>query len=789
MLKNYIIIAWRNLLNNKLYSAINIGGLALGMAISFMLLLYVYNEFSYDKFHANNDRLYRVMNNQPVDGEVRTGSSTPKPLAEALLKDYPEFDKVARTTGPYPTLVNYKDKALKLAIMSSDPSLLDMFSFEVVSGPKGSSALADISSVVITQSAAKSLFGDANPLGQTIKIDNDRSYKVGSVIKDQPLNSSFRFKVLMSWKALEAKMPWLVTSGWGNYSFSTFAMLKPGVSADVANNKIKGLIAKYDPNNKANNVSLYPFASLHLYNEFKNYKAVGGRIEYVRLFLMLAIGILLVACINFMNLSTARSERRAREVGVRKAIGAGRFSLIIQFMGESLMMAFFALGLSLIIISLLLTSFSQIIGIKLTMPYTNTWAWVGALALTLVTGLVAGSYPSLFLSSFKPVKVLKGQLISTKSAVRPRQVLVVVQFTFAICLILSSIFIYKQISFIKDKPVGYEQNGLVEIEVEGSIDKNFDAFRRDAISSGAITDAALTSGSITNTNGNSWGIVWPGQLQGEDKIPIDQMVVNYNFVSTFGLTLAQGRDFDRGRPADSLGLIVNEAAVKLMRMKEPLGQIVKWQGENRTIIGVVKDFVWGSPFEPIKPAMMGQVKGWVGGITMRLTPNASVSKSMATVQAIYKKYNPDYPFEYKFTDEVFGEKLNTEQLLGNMATGFTALAIVISCLGLFGLASFSAEQRKKEIGIRKVLGASTANIWFKLSQEFVKLVLVSFVIGACISYYNVDNWLSKYTYHTEISGWVFVVTMLLSVVICLLTVSWQAIKSAWTNPVKNLRSE
>jgi putative ABC transport system permease protein len=788
MLKNYLKIAWRNLLKNKLYSVINIGGLAIGMAVSFMLLLYVYNEFSFDKFNVNNDSLYRVMRNQPSNGEIGTGTATPVPLAPALVKDFPEIDKAARTNWPYDFLVNYKDKALKISTMAADASFLDMFSFDFIYGDKHT-ALSDPSSVVLTQSGAKAIFGDINPVGQVIKFNSQYPLKVSAVIKDNPQNSTFSFKALMSWQTFEAEQQWIKTSGWGNYSFQTYVMLKSGVQLASINPKLKSLIAHYDPQNKENTLFLYPFARFHLYSDFKNGVNIGGGIDYVRLFLFLAIGILIIACINFMNLSTARAERRAREVGVRKAVGARRFAIVQQFLGESLLMAFLAFIFSLILMILLLPVFNDIINIQLVLPYSNLWAWIEALGATIFTGLIAGSYPALFLSSFKPVKVLKGQLITTKTTIRPRQVLVVIQFTFAICLILSSIFIYKQINYIKDRPVGYDKSGLIEMSLEGSLYKKFESFRLDAINAGAITDGAITSGSITNNGSSSWGITWPGQLPGEDKLPIDQIAVTYHFINTYGLTLTQGRDFAVDRPSDTTGIILNEAAVKLMRLKEPLGQSIKWQGTSRTVVGVVKNFVWGSPYEPVKPAIIGYIKDWAGGIGLRLNPNAPASKSISTLQALYKKYNPEYPFEYKFTDERFSRKFGTEKLLGTMAMGFTCLAIVISCLGLFGLASFSAEQRRKEIGIRKVLGASTGNLWFKLSQEFIKLVLISFVIGSLISWYNIEKWLTKYTYHTSLSIWVFVATMIISLMICLVTVSWQAIKASWTNPVHSLRSE
>ncbi|MFC0516927.1 ABC transporter permease [Mucilaginibacter angelicae] len=788
MFKNYLKIAWRSLVKNKLYSAINIGGLGVGMAVSFMLLLYVYNEFTYDGFQENKDRLYKVMRTQPSNGEINTGDATPVQVAGALQKDYPEVEAATRVAGPQDRLFNYKNKPLKVSTIAADESFLNMFTIDFVKGNK-KDAFKDMSSIIMSESAVKAVFGDANPIGQTIKLDGSRLVKVSAVYKDLPRNSTFRFKALMSWKLYEADNQWVRTSGWGNYSFLTYVMLKPGADVNKLNPEIRKLIGRYDDHNKENQLFLFPFAKWHLHSDFKNGVNTGGAIEYVRLFMFLAIGILLIACINFMNLSTARSERRSREVGIRKVVGARRIAIIQQFLGESVLTAFFSLIVAVLLMTATLNYFNEVINKQLTIPYNNAWAWTAAILITLLTGVLAGSYPALFLSSFKPVKVLKGINKTGKRTLHSRQVLVVVQFVFATCLILSSILIYKQITYIKNRPVGYSKNGLIEVNLEGNLVKDFDNFRADIINSGAAVDAAETSMSIVNNYSSSWGINWPGQLPGEDKIPIDQIVTSFHFISTYKLELVKGRDYIPGRMADSLSLIMNESAVKLMRLKEPLGQIVKWQGRNCTVVGIVKDFVWGSPYEPVKPAIIGFDKGWASAVGIRLNPDAPVSKSLATIGNIYKKYNADYPFEYKFVDESFANKFDNEKLLGTLSSSFTVLAIIISCLGLFGLASFSAEQRKKEISIRKVLGASISSLWFNLSKEFLILVVISFVIGSALSWYNMSKWLRHYTYRTDISIWVFIATIGISIVVCLITVSWQAIKAALSNPVKSLKNE
>lgn len=789
MFKNYLKIAWRSIVKNKLYSAINIGGLGVGMAVSFMLLLYVYNEFTYDGFHENKDRLYRVMRTQPNNGEIYTNQSMPVPAGPAMQKDFPEIERVARTDWGGDHLFNYNNKPIKIKLMAADPAFLQMFTVDFVKGNK-SDVFRDQSSVILSESASKAIFGDKDPMGQSLKLDGTTSAKVTGIFKDLPKNSSFRFKAMIPWTLYEAENQWVKNSGWGNYSFQTFVLLKPGVNLDKLNAKMRKLVERYDPNNKENKMFLYSFTRGHLYGQFKNGVNAGGAIEYVRLFFFLAIGILLIACINFMNLSTARSERRSREVGIRKVVGARRFAIIQQFLGESVLTAIFSLVVAVILMALSLDYFNHIINKQLSIPYYNAWAWGAAIVVTLVTGILAGSYPALFLSSFKPVKVLKGVNKTGKATLHARQVLVVLQFVFATSLILSSILIYKQISYIKDRPVGYVKNGVIEVGLEGNLVKQYEAFRTDIINSGAAVNATLASGSIANGgNSSSWGINWPGQLPGEDKIPIDQIVTTFNFISTYKLELVKGRDYIPGRMADTLSLIMNESAVKLMRLKEPLGQIVKWQGRKCTVVGIVKDFVWGSPYEPVKPAIIGFDPNWANQIGIRLNPNQSVSKSLEAIGNIYKKYNAEYPFEYQFVDDSFADKFANEKLLGTLSSSFTVLAIIISCLGLFGLASFSAEQRKKEISIRKVLGASISSLWFNLSKEFLILVTISFLIGSAISWYYMDQWLQHYTYRTGISIWVFLATIAISLLVCMVTVSWQAIKAALSNPVKSLKNE
>lgn len=788
MLRYFWKLTWRNLTNNIVYAIINLGGLILGMSVSFMLLIYVYHEYSFDKFHSNSDRLYQVYKNQLSNGEIVTKTLSPQPLAGILKNDFPEVENCARINDFKEVFIQYNDKGLKLKSIAADPSLLNMFNFEFIYGSKDV-ALANSSSIVLTKTAAAALFGDINPIGQVVKFAGNFPLTVSAIINDHPSNSSFTFQTLIPWTGYLAQQPWMKEVGWDNYSFYTYVLLKSEVSVESLNKKIKNLIGQHYSPDSDIKLFLYPFSRQHLYSQFENGVNIGGKIEYTSLFLILAVGILIIACINFMNLSTARSERRARGVGVLKTIGASRLSLIIQFLGESMFMTMVAFVFAILIIIILLPVFVREINIPLSIPYGNLWAWCVALIVAIFTGLLSGSYPALVLSSYRPVKVLKGQIATPKSIINPRKVLVVIQFTFAISLILASAFIYKQISYIKNRSIGYNINGLVQMPVDGKLRKQFESFRLDAIEAGAIVDGALISDPITTIGSSSWDNEWPGQLPGENKLSIDCIAVTYHFINTFGLELIHGRDFASERPGDSTAVILNEAAVKMMRLKEPVGQQIKWLNEKRTIIGVVKNFVWGSPYEPVKPAIIGFVKGWTGSIAVRLNPNISISKSLATLQNIYKQYNPLYPFSYTFTDEAFSAKFENERLLGTMSLIFTVLAIIISCLGLFGLASFSVERRKKEISMRRVLGASVSSLWFKLCEEFIRLVILAFLIGSAISWFAINEWLAKYTYHTSFDIWIFIGTMTLSILICLLAVSWQAIKAALVNPIQSLRSE
>jgi ABC-type antimicrobial peptide transport system permease subunit len=787
MFRHYLAIARRNFFAHKLFSAINIIGLAAGMTVSLLLAVYVYQELTYDQHNVNSKRLFLAFKNQPVNGVVRTKYITPVPLAQALKQNFPEIAGVAKTSEPAKLLVAYNDRSIKLSSIYADASWLDMFTVNFIEGDKKNALQGH--SIILTKSSAGALFGKTDAIGKVIRLNDKVDVIVTAVIEDLPQNSSFPFGAIISWESLIYEQPWIRDAGWDFYQYLTWVLLKPNVAPGAVNVKIKNLVGQYYPEDKAITLFLHPLEKLHLYNEFTNGYASGGRIEYVQLFLVLAIGILLIACINFMNLSTARSSQRAKEVGVKKTMGAARAALVKQFLTESLLMTLGAFFLSVCFLLTLVPLFNQFTGLQLKVPFGNGWFWIFGSIVALATGIFAGAYPAFFLSSFNPVRVLKGKFSGTANTVPLRQVLVVTQFAFASALILSSLYIYKQVNFIKDRNVGYDIGGLIEMPAEGNIMSSFESFRKEAIESGAITDAAMTSLAITDNTSSAWNVHWPGQVAGEEKIPIDCMGATYHFTTTYGLNMMQGRDFEAGRRSDSSAVLLNEAAVQLMRLTNPVGQTITWMGSPRTVIGVVKNFVWGSPFEPVKPAIIGFMPDWQYNIGMRLRAGASINESIVTLARIYKKYNPAYPFSFSFTDQDFQKKYSDQQLLGKLSLVFTTLAILIAGLGLFGLASYAVEQRRKELGIRRVLGASVGSLWMQLSRQFLVLVLIAFILGAAVSWYFIYQWLSGFAFHVDFSVEIFAVVLLVSIFTCLVAVSSQAIGAATARPIQFLRAE
>jgi predicted permease len=796
MLRNFITIAWRNILNNKVYSAINILGLAAGMAVALMIGLWVVNEHSYDRFLPNYEQLYQVEQHFSTqhDGE-HTQTAVSLPLADVLRKEIPGIKRVAETDWVgmqwHDLLVG--NKKLYLAGGAANPDFLQIFKYTFVKG-NAKDVFTQPNSIILNESTAIALFGNADPINKVVRYDNSQNLKVTGIIKDIPKNATIQFSFLMPFSFKEATEGWMkgARTMWTNNSFNMFLELQPGVTMEQIAPKIKNIVYDHSEQMRPGKpeVIIHPLKKWHLYNDFKNGKAVGGFIDYVRMFSVIGILVLLIACINFMNLSTARSEKRAREVGVRKAIGSQRSDLIAQFLAESVMITFISFLLSILMVQLTVPSFNAIVGSAISIPYTNILFWAMMIAYVLLTGLLAGSRPAFYLSSFNPVQVLKGTIKVGKSASLPRKVLVVMQFSCSVALIISTIIVYQQIQYAKNRPTGYSSTRLMMTDMSGDLEKNYSALKNDLLASGVVESVASASSPITNIYSHTGIDNWPGKAGGETGINVGSISVSPNYFKTLGMSLKDGRDFSSEWVSDTLNVIVNEAAVRRMGLKNPINQLISYGGGNKPvrIIGVVKDALMESPFTPVQPAVFNHGRGG-NNIMYRLATNVNMQDAIKKIGKIFDTYNPAYPYIYQFVDEEYNRKFSLEALVGKLAGVFAGLAIFISCLGLFGLAAYVAEQRTKEIGIRKVLGASIAQVWLLLSKEFILLVVVSCIIATPVAFYFLKDWLQKYDYRITIGPGVFVLSAVAAIIITLVTISFQAIKAALTNPVKSLRSE
>jgi putative ABC transport system permease protein len=791
MLRNYLKIALRNLLRNNVYSFINIGGLAVGMAVAMLIGLWVWDELSFNKFHKNYDRIAQVWQNVKFDADVATYSSLPIPLAEELRSKYPDFEAVSVASNNYAHILTMGSRKFSTEGSFVEPVFTEMMSLKMVAGSRA--GLKDHNSIMLSESLAKTFFNSENPLNKVIKIDNKVNAKVVGVYEDFPNNSDLKdVHFLSPWNlylTIESNAN-NTKNEWDANSFLIYTQLKKEADFTKVSPKIKDIRMKRDnPPPYKPAFFLHPMSKWHLYSDFKNGVNVGGTITFVWLFGIIGLCVLLLACINFMNLSTARSEKRAKEVGVRKAIGSMRGQLISQFLSESLLVVVLAFVLSLLLVELSLPFFNQVSDKNMSILWSNPWFWLIGIGVSLLTGLVAGSYPALYLSSFQPVKVLKGTFRVGRFASIPRKVLVVVQFTVSVTLIIGTIVVYRQIEFAKNRPVGYSQNGLIEVEMNTpELYGHYDVLRSELLKTGAVAEMSESSSPMTRQDGGVTNVYWRGKNP-EFHPLLAKNNVTYEFGKTVGWQLAQGRDFSKALSSDSSSIILNETALKLMGFKKPLEEFVKWGDKQYKVIGVIKDIMRENPFGEVTPAFFTLNYDNVSVINIKLNPQVSASESLPKIETVFKKMNPSSPFIYTFVSEEYAQKFGLEERISKLSTFFAILAIFISCLGLFGLASFMAEQRTKEIGVRKVLGASTANLWALLSKDFVILVIISLLIASPIAYYFMNNWIQNYTFRTEISWWIFVVAGAGTLLITLLTVSYQAIRAALMNPVKSLRTE
>lgn len=797
MLRNNLKIAWRGLIKNKSFSAINIGGLALGMMVAILISLWVYDEVSFNTQYENQEKIGWIFQNQTLNGEIETWQNQAMQLEPALRNSHADkFDYIVTCNGIGSYLLSLEDKKIttKGGYFGSD--VTELLSLKMIHGTKN--ALKDLRSVVLAESTAKSLFGASNPMGETLKIDNEVEVKVGGVYKDLPDNSSFEnltfitpFKLLAEIADFENRV------GWGNSWFQVYAQIVDGttmeqVSAAIEDVKYNNIEPDYAQRNKPQ-LFLHPMKDWYLYNSFENGKNAGGRIEYVWLFGIIGLFVLTLACINFMNLTTARSEKRAKEVGIRKTLGSVRAQIIGQFYSESLLVAFLAFGVALLLVQFCLPTFNQVAGKEMTVLWNKPLFWLASLGFILFTGLLAGSYPSLYLSSFQPVKVLKGTFRAGKFATLPRKVLVVLQFTVSVSLIIGTIFVFKQIQFAKDRPINYNRDNIVRIPIKSkdAIIPHLAAIRTDLLNISGIAEVVATDSRITSMGVTNGGFTWEGKDSNTSN-DFTTLRVTYEFGDMVDWELVAGRDFSRDFATDSSAFVINEAAVKYMGVENPIGMVMKREsgGAEHRIVGVVKNMITQSPYEPVRQMLfMLHEKRFHNFINVKLKPKANVKETLAQVGNIYNKYDKVNAFEYSFEDETFARKFRNEERIGKLAAAFAILAIIISCLGLFGLAMYIAEQRTKEIGIRKVLGASVLNLWQLLSKEFVLLVFVACFFAIPFAYYFTNDWLDNYTYRTDVSWWVFAIVGLIALLITLLTVSFQAVRAALINPVKAIQNE
>jgi len=787
MLKNYIKTALRNMRRQKGYAFINVAGLSIGLACSFFILLWVRHELSYDRFHKDGDRLYQVMRHGYLDN-IYTWGSVPKPLADALERGYPEVENAMLLDWTSPRLITWEDKTLREEGHYADAAFFQAFTFPLLVGDPAT-VLKAPESIVISESLASSLFGpdwrtQDNLLGQILRLDHEKDFRITGVFEDVPVNSTIQFDYVLPMEAYLQQNEWV--ENWSNAGLQLFVRLKPGTDHEEVNRKIENLIR--DNKGFANATPfLHPLTDIRLHSEFRDGKQVGGRITYVRLFTLVAIFILVIACINFMNLATARSTQRAKEIGVRKVVGATQPSLIGQFLGESMLMALVAFVLASLLVVGLLPAFNELTGESMALSDLDPGFACMMLGIALLTGIVSGGYPALYLSSFNPVSALRGTFRQRPLAGQLRKGLVVFQFVLSTLLIAGTFAIYAQVQYIRSKSLGLDRSNLVYVALEGAVRDQYDAFRQELMARPGIENVTTSSQNPLDVGNNTTDPTWEGK-DPEDGTLFYIINANYEFVETMKMELVAGRTFSRAFATDSVNFIINERAAQAMGMDDPIGQALSMWDRDGQIVGVVKDFHMNSLYEAIEPTII-RLDPPATELLFARTEPGKTQEALASLEAVMAQFNPGYPFEYEFLDKEYEEMYRSEVVMGRLANAFAFVAIFISCLGLFGLASFTAEQRRKEIGVRKVLGASAAGLVVLLSRDVTRLVVLAFIISAPVAYYAINRWLNTFEYHVTFPYEMFGVAGISALLIAWLTVSYQAIKAAVADPVKSLRYE
>jgi len=795
MYKSYLKIGWRSLMKNKGYSFINMGGLALGMSVAMMIGLWVYDELSFNKYHKNYDRIARVLFHGTDKGETWTATRTPIPLGTELRNSFDQdFERVVTSTYLQDHIISLEDKNLSQQGLFMESGAPEMLTLEMLSGTR--SGLNEMNAILLSESSAVALFADDDPVNKMVRIDNAMDVKVTGVYKNIPTNSEFRdVEFIAPWDLyLSQNKSWIEPSvtSWAGGLVQVLVQLPMQGQIEKVSEKIRTVIHDHESDeNKIFNKQtfLFPMSKWHLYEEFRNGENVGGQIQFVWLFGTIGVLVLILACINFMNLSTARSEKRAREVGIRKSLGSLRGQLIHQFFSESILVTVLAFALSVVVVILMLPWFNEISNKQIALPVNNYLFWILCITFTFLTGVIAGSYPALYLSSFQAVMVLKGTFRVARFASVPRQVLVVLQFTVSVTLIIGTMVVYEQIDYTKNRPVGYDRSQLIYLNnTTPDIHNHFDVIRNKLISIGAIVEMT-ESNSATTADHNAYlnGFEWNGK-DAETRDAFGVSWIGPEYGKTVGWQILEGVDFSRDVENDQARMIINESAADYMNLENPVGEIVRLGGRSFTIIGVVKDMIVGSPYELSRKAIYMPLR-WPNVVTIRLNPSQTTQEALVQIERAFKEFAPALPFDYVFTDEQYAKKFNTEVRVGKLAAVFATLAILISCLGLFGLASFVAEQRTKEIGIRKVVGASVFTLWKMLSWDFVILITIACIMALPMAYYFMNEWLESYQYRTDISWWILASATIGSIGITLITVSYQSVKASLANPINSLKSE
>jgi putative ABC transport system permease protein len=788
MFKNYFRTALRNFLKSRLFSFINISGLSIGMAVALLIGLWIWDELSFDTYHTHYRDIAQIMENQTLETGVNTMYVKPYPLAKELRDKYgDDFKQVAAFNLAAGVVVSSGAKKLSWTGGFADPQFPEMMTLKMVDGSR--SALDDPSSILVSSSLANAVFGDQDPIGQTLRVADRYNLQIKGVYMDLPENTSFKGLAFIAPVHLLFDSSFRETD-WFSSAFDIYVQLNQGSDPQTVSSKIAALLQEHNKSVIKPVLFLYPMSKWHLYSEFENGVPATGNIRYCWMFGFIGGFILLLASINFMNLATARSEKRAKEVGIRKAIGSARLQLITQFFGESVFIVACGFVLALLFAQLLLPIFNEVAAKKMFIPWGSPFFWFCAFAFMLIMGFLSGSYPALYLSSFNPVRVLKGTIQLGRSAAIPRKVLVVVQFTVSIGLAIATMVVYRQIQFAKDRPLGYEQNRLITVPLTSpSLHAHYSALRTELLAIGAVTNVAESSSPTTGIFSSANNMVWKGKDPNR-QAAFGTISSSSDYGPTIGWNIIAGRDFSAALATDSMAFVLNEAAVKQMGLLNPVGERVKWHSKDFTIIGVVRDMVMTSPFlSPMPTVFMMNTERGMNVIEIKLAPNKPPLEALSAIGAIFRKFSPDTPFDYQFEDVQYAAKFTTEQRIGDLARVFSLLALFISCIGIFGMSSFVAEQRRKEIGVRKILGASALGVWALLSREFITLVLISLALASPAAWYFMHGWLQHYQYHTAITWSVFLIAGIGVVLLTLLTVSYQSVKAGLENPVKSLRTE